>query len=75
MKFMWFLLLILFFIWLWVSNLTIGVTRYKLKSNKLNDGIKIVQISDLHNTNWGYTLIKKVKKEKPDLIVITRGTV
>lgn len=71
MKFKWLLLILIFFVWVCLGNLTIGVTRYKLKSNKLNDDIKIVQISDLHNTNWGYTLIKKVKKEKPDLIVIT----
>lgn len=71
MNFKWLLLILIFFVWVCLGNFTIGVTRYKLKSNKLNDGIKIVQISDLHNTNWGYTLIKKVKKEKPDLIVIT----
>lgn len=71
MNFKWLLLLVVFFVWLWVGNFTIGVTRYKLKSNKLDSGLKIVQISDLHNTDWGQALIKKIEKEEPDIIVIT----
>lgn len=71
MNFKWLLLILIFFVWVCLGNFTIGVTRYKLKSNKLNDGIKIVQISDLHNTDWSQVLIKKIKKEEPNIIVIT----
>ena len=50
------------------------IARYKITSNKIEESIKIVQISDLHNEIFGEAqevLIDKVKNEKPDLIVLT----
>lgn len=35
------------------------------------DGYKIVQVSDLHNKDFGDQLIDKVADEEPDLIVVT----
>ena len=41
------------------------------------DGFKIAQVSDLHNAEFGEnneTLIEKIEKENPDIIVITGDT-
>jgi uncharacterized protein len=50
------------------------VRKYIIKTNKVNDDIKIIQISDLHGCYYGIKqkyLIDKIKNEKPDLIVYT----
>ncbi len=53
------------------------VTKYSIVTSKLPkemNGLKIVQISDLHYATFGdrqKNLIQKVKNEKPDLIFIT----
>lgn len=55
----------------------IVVTKYVVKDEavpKEFDGYVIVQISDLHNAEFGKnqsTLIKKIEKVQPDVIVIT----
>ncbi|NTW96541.1 MAG: metallophosphoesterase [Erysipelotrichaceae bacterium] len=60
-----------------LPNFTIETTQYTLVNSKLPssfDGFKIVQISDLHNENFGNkqsTLIDKVISQKPNLILIT----
>ena len=48
--------------WLYVTNTSISQDF---------DNFKIVHISDLHNHNWKGKLVTKIKKEKPDIIVIT----
>lgn len=59
------------------SNLRLTVSRYEEKFENLPesfDGLKIVQLSDLHNTEFGKDnsrLVKKVAREKPDIIAIT----
>lgn len=59
------------------QNSTIKVTKYDVKNSKIPESFnnfKIVQISDTHNDYYGDKLIdltNKVKKEKPDIIVIT----
>lgn len=59
------------------QNSTIKVTKYDVKNSKIpksfND-FKIVQLSDIHNDYYGdklTDLIDKVKKEEPNIIVIT----
>ncbi|MEW9096977.1 MAG: metallophosphoesterase [Clostridiaceae bacterium] len=53
------------------------VSEYEVVSNKIGnefDGFKIVQLSDLHSKEFGknnITLIKKIKKLDPDIIVTT----
>lgn len=50
------------------------VRNYEIFTSKINDDIKIVQISDLHSCYYGIKqsyLIDKIKKEKPDIIVYT----
>jgi len=47
---------------------------YNIKSNKILSNIRIVQISDLHNTiykNNQQELIDKIKSTNPDVIVLT----
>lgn len=62
---------------LYFENNNIVISKYKIKSNKLPktfDNFKIVQISDLHNKVFykdNTTLVKKIKSQKPDIIVIT----
>lgn len=59
------------------GNTTIGTTFYEVKSNKLPasfDGYKIVQLSDLHDAQFGENhqdLVSKVKDVRPDAVFIT----
>ncbi len=48
-------------------------TQYKISSNKINDEIKIVLMSDLHNANYGknmHKIVDIVRKENPDAILM-----
>lgn len=45
--------------------------RYKLRNSHINEGLKILFLSDLHNTLYGekqQRLVSMIDKEKPDLI-------
>ena len=59
------------------QNHTLDLNGYVYKSEKLPeefDGFRIIHLSDLHNCVYGYEadeLIKIVKRNKPDIIVIT----
>lgn len=70
-------LLISIYIFIGLLPSSIDVTHYNYKSGKLPlefNGFKIVQISDLHNKNFGKNqseLIHLIKKENPDIIVLT----
>ncbi len=67
-------ILFLITIWLLYTNLVFTTTTYKIVNSKIPsnfNGYKIIQISDLHNFNWRGRLARKVKQEKPDIIVIT----
>jgi predicted MPP superfamily phosphohydrolase len=64
-------------VFLYIENNLLSVTRIDISSERLprsfND-YKIVHLSDLHNKEFGKSqapLINIIKKEKPDLIVIT----
>ncbi len=65
------------FSWLVWGNLSLEVTKYTVSSQKLPesfDGFRIVQISDLHNAEFGkgnHRLIDEIKKLQPDIIVLT----
>lgn len=65
------LILLIFLKW---QNDGIKISRYEYQNSKIAEGFngyKIVQISDLHNKNFKGRLSKKIKAEKPDMIVIT----
>ena len=59
------------------SRLRLVTTKYELFSQRLPvsfDGFKVVQLSDLHNTQFGENnsrLLAAVEKEKPDIIILT----
>lgn len=59
------------------QNHTLELNGYVYKSEKLPEefnGFRIIHLSDLHNCVYGYEadeLIKIVKRNKPDIIVIT----
>lgn len=60
----------------WENN-NLQVTHITVENDRVPaglDGLRILQISDLHNKSFGKNqekLLEKVKAEKPDLIVIT----
>ena len=65
--------LILVFItaFLLIGNFTVKTTTYTITSSKIDEGIIIAQISDFHDTPLKKQIIQKLKKESPDIIVIT----
>lgn len=64
-------------IFTYCQNNTIVVSRFDFQNEKIPDsfiGTKILQISDLHNKEFGNNqkrLISKISKENPDYIVVT----
>ncbi len=66
-------IMILLFLW-WVNNFTISTNEYTVKSKLINDEIKIVHISDLHDTSFGKgdkALIKRIVSQKSDFVAVT----
>lgn len=58
----------------YISNRTFRETFYSTSSIKVNNKVRVIQISDLHNSVYGKKnskLISRIKKLKPDLIVLT----
>lgn len=54
------------------GNKKVVTTRYKVESEKIEGGtVKILQISDFHNSKLGGQVVRIAKREKPDYIVIT----
>lgn len=68
---------VLFICFFWYENHHLTVTTYTYQSEKTDadlDGYRIVQISDLHNAEFGHDnkkLLKKISELEPDIIVIT----
>lgn len=57
----------------WQNN-AIGISYFEYDDTSIPeafDGYKIVQVSDLHNKDFGNQLIDKVTAEEPDIIVVT----
>lgn len=68
------LLIVLLGVRLYIDHNFIKMTSYEVHSEKIPqgfDGYKILQISDLHNKNFGNQLFEKVCKANPDIIVMT----
>lgn len=58
----------------YIGNRNFKETFYSVSSLKVNNKMRIIQISDLHNCSYGKdnnNIIDRVKKLKPDLIVYT----
>lgn len=70
-------IVVLVLVWLIWSNHRIQVTTYDSSSVRLPqefDGYTIVQVSDLHNAEFGEKqsrLLEKIESQKPDLIAVT----
>lgn len=68
---------VLFICFFWYENHHLTVTTYTYQSEKTDadlNGYRIVQISDLHNAEFGHDnrkLLKKISELEPDIIVIT----
>lgn len=55
-----------------LSTFALKTTEYTIKNEKIDEDIRIVVLSDLHDSTFGKDnkrLIEKVRKEKPDLIL------
>lgn len=71
------IMLLIFIIWVVWGSTSIEVTRTTIVSERLPQsfsGFTIAHISDLHNAEFGkgnFTLLQKLREEKPDIIVIT----
>lgn len=72
------LLMILLFVLalgsLYISKYFLTVTHYEVSAKNLQNAIRVVQVTDLHNSQFGdgnEKLIEKVAKQQPDLIVLT----
>lgn len=69
--------LFIFSIWVYWGNTSIQTTQISINSKKIPasfDGFKIVQVSDLHNAEFGYNqskLLRAVRDASPDLIAVT----
>lgn len=66
--------LVLLIFWLIWGNWSIEQSYYYVESEKIPqsfDGMRITQISDLHNRDYGEKLIEMVTETNPDVIVLT----
>ena len=58
----------------YIGNRNFKEAFYSVSSLKVNNKVRIIQISDLHNSSYGkdnIKLIDRVRKLKPDLIIYT----
>ena len=56
------------------SHNTLSITNHTLTSSKLTDSIRILQLTDLHNSEFGeenVELIDLCEEQKPDVILLT----
>ena len=53
----------------YISRWSFKVTEYPLTSDKITEPLRIVQLSDLHNANFGGKLPALVAEQNPDLIL------
>jgi len=67
------ILLLIIFVWAAFYN-GLTVKYYTLKTNKINESIRIVLITDLHSCFYGeeqLRLINKINEQKPDIILMS----
>lgn len=58
----------------YISTYCLVSTNYSIASEKLDNSVRIVQLTDLHNSEFGpdnTRLVAKVAEQDPDLILIT----
>lgn len=55
---------------IWDNNRIVN-TSYAIESDKIRKPLKIIQVSDFHNSSLGNKILNAVKKESPDIIAVT----
>ena len=68
------LLLIFCGVNIYISRGCLTVTNYEILTDKLDTHVRIVQLTDLHNSEFGASnekLISKVREQQPDIILLT----
>ena len=58
----------------YAANLSFRETFYQVSSGKVGEGLRIIQLSDLHGTAFGGDnagLVRRIEQLKPDLVVMT----
>ena len=67
---------ILFFgivVWIFSDNDTLETTFYQVSSSKIQEPVRVILLTDLHNHEFGRAncnLVKEIERLKPDMIVI-----
>lgn len=66
--------LVIFAVW-WFNNCTLKITKAEIKSNKINNEIKIAVLSDQHASNKPFSISNKritdkIKKINPDVVCV-----
>ena len=59
---------------LFVSKYSLTTTHYTISSNRIDHPFRVVQLTDLHDSEFGKDnskLISRVRREDPDIILIT----
>lgn len=66
--------LALIFLLIYLDNKRLVITNYEFETTKLDNDIRICQISDFHNSSWGNNqekILNKIRDINPDYIVVT----
>jgi len=66
--------LLIFISWMVWGNTTFEISHFTISNEDIPeefDGYNIAHVSDLHNKDWGETLVTPIQEKKPDIIVIT----
>lgn len=68
------LTLILFIVW-WFNNCTLKTTKAEIKSDKIKNEIKIAVLSDLHASDYPFSIsneriVKRINKINPDVVCV-----
>ena len=56
------------------SNSVLQITEFEICTEKLDNNIKVVHLTDIHNNEFGKNnekLVEKIKAQKPDIVCIT----
>lgn len=75
--FLWIVVFLFAIVFFWWENNALVVSEYAFETEEIGealDGLRVVQISDLHNKRFGKNqnrLIERLKECNPDIIVIT----
>ena len=67
-------LLIVLVFWIVWTNTHFVTSHFQIHNSKIPEsfaGLRIAQVSDLHNHAWGHKLTERLAEEKPDIIVVT----